>query len=202
MLLSVPIDMIRYSPGGSSISIVCIFQVKACRSIPEMLTSAARFVQTARPRLKEFHTRAQRRYFKEQLKNVASVLPAVSDMIYKELTMDAAVAANPVTQERLRMIFLGNTGLVADLRTLNPGRPSGQFDTFNVLSGLIENITAVDDRRHGIAHLSEFISLDEMIKKNSLHVRKVVQFCQRAWYVFSLPLETHTQKQHKISQVD
>jgi hypothetical protein len=46
------------------------------------------------------------------------------------------------------------------------GRPSGQFDTFfNVLSGLIENITAVDDRRHGIAHLSEFISLDEMIKK-------------------------------------
>ena len=166
MLLSVPIDMIRYSPGGSSISIVCIFQVKACRSIPEMLTSAARFVQTARPRLKEFHTRAQRRYFKEQLKNVASVLPAVSDMIYKELTMDAAVAAHPVTQERLRMIFLGNTGLVADLRTLNPGRPSGQFDTFfNVLSGLIENITAVDDRRHGIAHLSEFISLDEMIKK-------------------------------------
>lgn len=86
-------------------------------------------------------------------------------MIYKELTMDAAVAAHPVTQERLRMIFLGNTGLVADLRTLNPGRPSGQFDTFNVLSGLIENITAVDDRRHGIAHLSEFISLDEMIKK-------------------------------------
>jgi hypothetical protein len=87
-------------------------------------------------------------------------------MIYKELTMDAAVAAHPVTQERLRMIFLGNTGLVADLRTLNPGRPSGQFDTFfNVLSGLIENITAVDDRRHGIAHLhlSTFLGLIYML---------------------------------------
>lgn len=157
MQLSVPIDMmIRYSPSGSCISIVCIFQVKGCRSIPEILTSAAKFLQNARPGLKEFHTRAQRRYFKEQLKNVASILPAVSDMIYKELTMDAAVAAHPVTQERLRTIFLGNTGFVADIRTLNHGRPSGQFDAFfNVLSALIEDITAVDDRRHGITHLSE-----------------------------------------------
>lgn len=166
MQLSVPIDIIRFSPGGSSIAVVCFFQVKESRSIPEMLTNGARFLQTARPRLKEFHTRAQRRHFKERLKNVASVLPAVSDMIYKELTMDSAAADHPVTQERLRLIFLGNTGLIADLRALNPGRPSGQYDTFfNVLSGLVENIAAADDRRHGATHLSEFISLNEMILK-------------------------------------
>ncbi|XP_033753387.1 uncharacterized protein LOC117336839 [Pecten maximus] len=87
-------------------------------------------------------------------------------MIYKELAMDAAIAAHPITQERLRLIFLGNTGLVRDLRSLNPGRPSGKFDTFfDALSGQIENITAADDRRHGVAHLSEFISLKEMITK-------------------------------------
>ena len=82
------------------------------------------------------------------------------------MTLDASVAAHPVTQERLRLIFLGNTGLITDLRTLNPGRPSGQFDQFfNALSGIIENITAADDRRHGVSHLSEFMSIDEMIKK-------------------------------------
>lgn len=164
--LSVPIYMIRLSPGGSCISVVCIFQGKECKSDVDMLSYGARFLQSARPHLKEFHTRAQRRHFKEKLKNVASVLPSVSDMIYKELTLDASAANNPITQERLRLIFIGNAGLTADLRTLNPGRPSGQFDKFfNVLSGLIENITAADDRRHSVAHLSEFISLDEMILK-------------------------------------
>lgn len=164
--LSVPIYMIRLSPGGSCISVVCIFQGKECKSDVDMLSYGARFLQSARPHLKEFHTRAQRRHFKEKLKNVASVLPSVSDMIYKELTLDASAANNPITQERLRLIFIGNAGLTADLRTLNPGRPSGQFDKFfNVLSGLIENITAADDRRHSVAHLSEFISLDKMILK-------------------------------------
>lgn len=164
--LSVPIDIVKFSPGGSCVSIHCIFKVEESSSVPEMITRGARYLQTARPNLKEFHTRAQCRLFKEKLKNVASVLPSVSDLIYKEMTLDASVAAHPVTQERLRLIFLGNTGLITDLRTLNPGRPSGQFDQFfNALSGIIENITAADDRRHGVSHLSEFLSIDEMIKK-------------------------------------
>ena len=164
--VSVPIDIVHYSPGGTSLSVHCIFKVPEHRSIPEMMTEAARFLQKCRPNLQEFHTRAQRRLFKEKLKNVASVLPTVSDLIYKELTLDATVAAHPVTQERLRLIFLGNTGLVRDLRSLNPGRPSGHFDVFfEALAGQIDNLSAADDRRHGVAHLSEYISLQEMVTK-------------------------------------
>jgi len=164
--LSVPIDMIKYSPGGSCISTVCLIQVPESRSEAEILTQGARLLQQVKPKLKEFHTRTQRRLFKEKIKNVASVLPAVADMLYKELTLDVSVAAHPITQERMRLIFLGHTGLIGDLRNINPGRPSGTFDTFfDALAGVVENVTAADDRRHGLSHFSEFISLEEMIKK-------------------------------------
>lgn len=35
------------------------------------------------------------------------------------------------------------------------------------MSGIIENITAADDQCHGVSHLSEFLSIDEMIKKKT-----------------------------------
>lgn len=38
---------------------------------------------------------------------------------------------------------------------------------FYVLCGVVEDITADDDRRHNMAHLSEFISLKEMIERAS-----------------------------------
>ena len=33
------------------------------------------------------------------------------------------------------------------------------------MAGIVEEVTAADDRRHGEAHFSEFISLNEMIEK-------------------------------------
>ena len=134
-----------------------------------MLVQGARLLQKVWPNLLERHSRAQRRVFKRKLFAVTILAPgSLSDFIYKELTLDGAAAAHPITQERLRLISLGHTGLIADLRHLNPGRPSNTFDTFfEAMEGVVENITAADDRRHGEAHLSEFISLDEMIRKTT-----------------------------------
>ena len=164
--LSMPIDIVRFSPGGSVVSTVCIMKVTENRTEAQILTEGARFLQRVRPHLKEFHTRQQRRLFKNRLKNVASVLPSVADLIYKELTLDASVSSHPATQERLRLIFLGESGLLTDLRHINPGRPNNTYDTFfTMLSGIVENVSAADDRRHGIAHMSQFISLEEMMKQ-------------------------------------
>jgi hypothetical protein len=114
--------------------------------------------------LPEFHTRSQKRYFKSKLKNIASIKPCVVDLIYKELAMDSAQVSHPETQARLKLISLGETGLLADLRELNPGRPSGKFDTFfEKLAEEVESVTAVDDRRHGEVHLSKWISLEDLI---------------------------------------
>ena len=167
--LTIPIDIIRFSPGGSVITTLCISQVSNERSEADMLVQGARLLQKVRPKLLERHTRAQRRVFKRKLSAVTNLAPgSLSDFIYKELTLDGAAAAHPIMQERLRLISLGHTGLIADLRHLNPGRPSNTFDTFfEAMEGVVENITAADDRRHGEAHLSEFISLDEMIRKTT-----------------------------------
>ena len=49
---------------------------------------------------------------------------------------------------------------------MNPGRPNHTFDKFfEDLEKMVKEIPATDERRHNIAHLSEFISLDEIIDK-------------------------------------
>lgn len=107
-----------------------------------------------------------RRAFKEKVNNITRISPAVLDMIYKELTLDATTAAHPDTQERLRLISLGETELIADLRHINPGRPSDKFDEFfHHLASVVEESTAADERRHSNAHLSEWISLGDLMER-------------------------------------
>ena len=81
LCLSVPVDMYRFSPGGSVYTSYCLVQVEENRSEPQMLTDAARMASKLRNEFSEFHTRAQRKAFKEKLSNVANVMPAVADLI-------------------------------------------------------------------------------------------------------------------------
>lgn len=62
------------------------------------MIECTRVARTRRPNFQEIHTRAQKRMFKEKLNNVFKVLPAVADLIYKELSHDAAAAAHPDTK--------------------------------------------------------------------------------------------------------
>lgn len=53
-----------------------------------------------------------------------------------------------------------------NMRHLNPGRPSGTFDVFFENMGeILEAITAADDRRHGQSHMSEFVSIRDLIQQ-------------------------------------
>ena len=64
------------------------------------------------------------------------------------------------------MIFLGETGLLADLCGLNAGRPTGTFDVFfEKFSEIIESVSAADERRHNVAHMSQWISLRDLISQ-------------------------------------
>ena len=80
--------------------------------------------------------------------------------------MDASQASHPEMQERIRLISLGETGLVATLRELNAGRPSDKCDIFfEKMTEVVESVTAVDDRRHGEEHLARWLSLKDMMNK-------------------------------------
>ena len=102
------------------------------------------------------------------MNNVAHVLSSVANLIYQEPVLDSSAAEHSLTQERLRLIFLGKQNLILDLRALNPGRPNYKFHTFfDQLSKEVEQITVADERCHGMAHLSEFISLEEYVDKTA-----------------------------------
>ena len=69
--LSVPIDILRFSAGGSTVSTVCLVHVSENQPQSQLLSDGAQLLQKVRPQLKEYHTRCQRQIFKAKLQNVA-----------------------------------------------------------------------------------------------------------------------------------
>jgi len=128
--LSVDVDLMKYCPGGSVCTIVFVYQVEPSRSDNDALTQSAQIVTHLKPSLPEYHTRQMKREFKARCQYLAAASPAFLDGIYRELTSDASTASGPDVQERIRLILLGETGLLADLRSLNSGRPLGTYDEF------------------------------------------------------------------------
>ena len=165
MHLTSPVDLYKYCPGGSVVTVVFAAKVPEDRSEKEKFVHPLNVISKISDRLPEYHTRCQKKQFREKILNITNMKPGIIDYIYKELALDASVANNPEMQQRLRMISLGETGLVADMRELNTGK-SVKFDTFfQKLEEVVEGVTAVDDRRHGEAHLSRWISLKELIQQ-------------------------------------
>ena len=95
---------------------------------------------------------------------------------------------------------MGGEGFLIDLRRLNPGRPSDHYDVFfGHLSDLVEEVSAADERRHNEAHLSQWISLSNMIEMAAKNVQKTHRYPQRASYNYSSLREIHMQRQHTTS---
>ncbi|XP_061191740.1 uncharacterized protein LOC133199978 [Saccostrea echinata] len=167
--LTVPVDIIRYCPGGPQVTTVCIFKVMEGRPESVILTQGAKFLQKISSQLKEVHTRAQRAEFDSMVNNIAHISPAVKAFIYRTLTNDASAPVNPVMEERLRLISLGNTDIIDDLRHLNTGRPHAFDNFFQKLQEVVEEVTAADDRRHNVS----YISVDLFKRNDSSSCRKM-----------------------------
>ncbi|XP_052781350.1 uncharacterized protein LOC128217930 [Mya arenaria] len=164
--LSVDVDVIKYCPGGAILTTWCFFKAHENRNDIQKQTDAATNILKITPKLPEYHTRMMKQNFKRGIKNIANIQPSVLDMIYKDLTLDATAASHPDTQLRLQMIVMGETGLLTDLRKLNPGRPTGTFDEFfSKLGEIIHENTAADDRRHSQAHMSQYMSVKDLISQ-------------------------------------
>ena len=158
--------MYKYCPGGGILTSFCLVKVPNTASESEIASKLSGVLLKIKPKLPEFHTRMMKRQFKEKLQNVVTVQGSVLDMIYKELTYDASAGSHPDTIQRIRAVAMGEPGLVADLRQLNPGRPSGEFDSFfEKLGEIAEGYTAADERRHNIAHMSQILSVKDLIKQ-------------------------------------
>ena len=90
------------------------------------------------------------------------IFPSISD-----LTLDMTADQNPSLDERVNTaIHAEDPDMVLDLRHLNRGCPNDTFTVFfDSLLKKVEHITAVDNRRHGVSHFSEYISNPDLIRQ-------------------------------------
>ena len=92
----------------------------------------------------------------------------ISWYMYCTLTGDNSdEATSHQIDERIRLaIETEDPKLVTDLHHLNKGCPGDTFTIlFCELEAIVEQLTAADDRRHKIAHMSEFFSVCDLIEK-------------------------------------
>ena len=112
--------------------IINLQQVQAIKnsfisSTQATLIERGRIIQRLRPVSRECHTCTQKSNFKNRIKNIASIQPALLEMISWKLVYDSSTVSHPDTDQRIRAMFLGTEGLVADLPHLNPGKPGNKI---------------------------------------------------------------------------
>ena len=168
--LSVPVSILTYDPGSSIGKTVFMWKIPDTTS-KEANTKSIQIYEVLRERLPEYHTRQMRKDFTTRYcrLNTGQQIPKyVLRSIYSELSLDATAQQNPTLDARVQNALLADDpDLVLDMRHMNPGRPSETFsDFFDKLSSKVEEISAVDERRHGnVCHFSKYISVPDLIRE-------------------------------------
>ncbi|CAC5376627.1 unnamed protein product [Mytilus coruscus] len=172
-----PVDMMKYSPGGSFGTVIFFWKTPEGRKEDEIMTSAVKVVSRLKPSLPEFHTRQMRREFFTKFCHLPvsatgnTVPPYILRAIYRELTLDATADQNKALDERVRQALLAeDSDLVTDLRHINPGRLGDTFNEFfENLHQKVEQMVAADERRHNVEHMATYLSvrdLKEQVEKD------------------------------------
>ena len=145
-----------------------MWRVPIGRSQNEVASMSINMFAKIKPLLPEYHTRAMRKEFKSEVKRMGVNIPDyVLRHIYRRLLLDASADQNPALHERMKLaIASDNYEMIVDLRHLNQGRPGDTFkEFFSVLNGITDEWVAADERRHGVAHMSQFISVPDLIEQ-------------------------------------
>lgn len=151
--LSVPVDVLKYQPGGSKTGITFLWKVERNRTQDEQLTQTTRVISSLQPSLPQYHTRYMKKDFKRKVANVARVTPSIVEAIYQEISHDSSAPSNPLMNQCIQVALQGEPGIIVDLRTLNSGRPGDNFEEFfSKMEEAVNEVTAADERRHGTCH--------------------------------------------------
>ena len=89
----------------------------------------------------------------------------VLQSIYIDVTGNATqLKTSEAVDERMRLYLLGELPEVVavDLHHMNAGRPEVYNEFFALAKQEIQAWIAEDDRRHGVAHLSKFMSIQDL----------------------------------------
>ena len=106
------------------------------------------------------------RQFQKQVKLLSSPTPPhVVRHKYKSLT--EVTCSELSCQEIDKCVQVAeDPDLVIDMQHLNKDRPRDTINAFfKELEAIVEDLTATDERRHGLAHMSQFLSISDLIKQ-------------------------------------
>ena len=171
--LPFPVDVLKYSPGGNLGNTIIVWRVPSSQTESEMITDAVQMTMQLKPRLPEYKTRQQPLDFNKSYGNIVKLTPAIRRSLYSCLTGDSCASSNPDMDARLHLALFGESpDMIYDLRRLNTGRiPS--FEAFlEMLGKVIEEWVAADERRHGVAHLSQYLSLRVLAHDNTFTMQE------------------------------
>ena len=95
--------------------------------------------------------------------------------------------------------------IIYDLQHLSKGCPGDTFKLFfEKLENLVSSIMAADDRRHGIAHMSKFISIRDVIEqvKKDLSERTPIPSETTTTFAFAPPNIHATSSQYYTGKIN
>ena len=93
-----PVDLLRYTPGGAHFTLVYVWKVDGSRSSSEETSQAVHMfekLEKLRPQLPKFHTQAMKASFKEQFGRLSRITPSVLEAVYQKLSLDDSALSNP-----------------------------------------------------------------------------------------------------------
>ena len=161
------IDNYRCDLGGCSSVIIFIQKVSPAFTKDDKFTMAVRMLKKLEPEIPIYQTRAMRRLFYKQINSLhcVNIPPHALRNVYHTLTGDSSTAAtsSEIDQRIQLAIESEDADLVIDLRHLYKGQPGDTFDVFfEEIANMVDQITAADDRRHGVSHMSELLSIRDL----------------------------------------
>ena len=197
--VSMPVTMLTYDPGSSLGKTVFLWKIPdACTTSKESNSRSIQIYEVIRDRLPEYHTRQMRKDFTTRYcgLNACHKIPKyILRSIYSELSLDATAQQNPALDARVQNALLADDpDLVLDMRHMNPGRPSETFtEFFDKLSSKVEELSAVDERRHGnVCHFSKYISVPDLITETAKELPENTPIPSESTVLFSfVPRNTH-----------
>ena len=169
MAMPFPIGRVSYPMSGSHHSLHFVWRSD---DVPDT-AKEHEIIQRIEKQLPQFHTRAMRRKFQEEMLLISTdIRGSTAVAIYQRLTGDCTMMEDKKSkeiQERMRQIIdTQDPDLIADMRQLNEGRPA-EFEEFWKEGQAVINqaqLEAVDDRRHGtITHMAVAMSISDFKAK-------------------------------------
>eukprot|EP00117_Sycon_ciliatum_P041383 scpid20457/ scgid30282/ len=159
------LDIMRYDPGGGRGCVVFLWKCPQSVEVTSdaYATKVARILSSLEEKLPTYHTRQMRKSFFSSYSSLSGLTPVVLRSVYQELTGDVAVSTNPAMDRRMQLYILGELPEIdVDLRRLNSGRPAVFDRFFEKAAEVLSDCQAEDSRRHGVAHLSKFLSIRDL----------------------------------------